>query len=204
MSGYACFSVGQLQANCWLVWDDNGHAACIDPGDEAPRLLRALNERGLTLSAILLTHVHFDHMMAVEALQQATGAPLMVHAADVPALTDSQKSLTAWVGGVCTLAADRLLHEGDTVAVGELTLTVYHTPGHTPGSCCFQTENWLFTGDTLFAASIGRTDFPGGSVTDMRESLRRLATFPEEWRVLPGHEGESTIKWEKQTNPYMV
>lgn len=204
MSGYACFPVGQLQANCWLVWDEGGHAAVIDPGDEAPRLLQALNERGLSLSAILLTHAHFDHMMAVEALQQATGAPLLVHAADAPALTDNQKSLTAWVGATCHLSADRLLHDGDTVAVGDLTFTVHHTPGHTPGSCCYQTENWLFTGDTLFAGSIGRTDFPGGDMAVMRQSLRRLAALPAEWLVLPGHEEPSTIQYEKETNPFMV
>ena len=204
MSGYACFPVGQLQANCWLVWDDEFHAVLIDPGDEASRLLRALNERGLVLSAILLTHVHFDHMMAVKALQQATAAPLLVHEADAPALTDSQKSLTAWLGVTCNLTADRLLKEGDTVTAGTLTFTVYHTPGHTPGSCCFQTENWLFTGDTLFAGSIGRTDFPGGNSAAMRQSLRRLAALPEEWLVLPGHEETSTIGIEKQTNGYMV
>lgn len=204
MSGYTCFPVGQLQANCWLVWDDSGHGALIDPGDEASRLLRAVEERGLTLSAILLTHVHFDHMMAAKALQQATGAPLLVHEADASALTDPQKSLTMWVGTTCNLTADRLLREGDTVAVGNLSLTVYHTPGHTPGSCCFQTEHWLFTGDTLFAGSIGRTDFPGGNVADMRDSLRRLATLPDEWIVLPGHEQTSTLKAEKETNPYMV
>ncbi len=204
MSGYACFPVGQLQANCWLVWDNSGHAALIDPGDEASRLLRALDERGLTLSAILLTHVHFDHMMAVAALQQATGAPLLVHEADAPALTDAEKSLTSWVGVSCNLVADRLLKDGDTVAVGDLAFAVYHTPGHTPGSCCYQTENWLFTGDTLFAGSIGRTDFPGGDMTVMRQSLRRLAALPEEWLVLPGHEETSTIEVEKQTNYYMV
>ncbi len=204
MSGYACFPVGQLQANCWLVWDDGGHAVLIDPGDEAARLLRALAQRDLTLSAILLTHAHFDHMMAAEALQQQTGAPLLVHEADAPALTDPTKSLTVWAGVDCVLTADRLLKDGDTVTAGDLTFTVYHTPGHTPGSCCYGMNTWLFTGDTLFAGSIGRTDFPGGDIAAMRRSLCRLAALPDEWLVLPGHEGESTIGYEKQTNPYMV
>lgn len=204
MSGYACFPVGELQTNCWLLWDDGGHAALIDPGDEPFRLLRALEERGLTLDVILLTHAHFDHMLAVPALQEATGAPLFVHEDDAPALIDDEKSLTVWVGTSCRLMADRLLKDGDTVTVGDLTLTVIHTPGHTPGSCCYAVGDWLFSGDTLFVGSVGRTDFPGGSMPVLRQSLRRLATLSDDLLLLPGHEQSGTLGREKRTNPFMV
>ena len=201
---YCCFPVGELQANCWLLWDKTKKAVLIDPGDKALRLLNAIEERGLILTAILLTHVHFDHMLAVPAIQQATGVPLLVHEGDADALTDGHRSLTTWVGAECRLSADRLLREGDTVAVGESTLTVLHTPGHTPGSCCFLYDDLLFTGDTLFAGSVGRTDFPGGDFRVQQETLRRLATLPHDLRVLPGHDGETTIGREKATNLYMM
>lgn len=201
---YCCFPVGALQANCWLLWDEQKNALLIDPGDEAPRLLHALRERDLTLKAILLTHVHFDHMMAVPALQETTGAPLMVHAGDAPALTDGELSLTIWQGIPCLLTADRLLQEGDTVTVGDMELAVLHTPGHTPGSCCYRCGDDLFAGDTLFAGSVGRTDFPGGDRMAQRESLRRLAALPDTVRVLSGHESATTIGYEKYHNPYMM
>lgn len=204
MSGYACFPVGQLQANCWLLWDDDGHALLIDPGDESERLLRALRDRELTLSAIVLTHAHFDHMMAVPALQEATGAPLFVHEADVPALSDDHKSLTSWVGVSCRLVADRVLHGGESVTVGDITLEVVHTPGHTPGSCCFRWGTLLFTGDTLFVGSVGRTDFPGGDPAVLCRSLQQLKALPDDWMILPGHEGVGTLGNEKKTNPFMV
>ncbi len=204
MMDYRCFPVGELQANCWLVWDETRQAVLIDPGDEASRLLRALQEEQLTLTAIFLTHAHFDHMMAAPALQEATGAPLYVHKADAPALTDGSLSLADWVGRPCRLYADHVLSEGDTVTVGHTAFTVYHTPGHTPGSCCYATETALFTGDTLFAGSVGRTDFPGGSFVTLRESLRRLAQLPETLSVLPGHNEPTTLERELAVNPYLI
>ena len=199
-----CFPVGQLQANCYVVWDDTRHAAVIDPGDEAGRLWHFLQSEDLTLTAILLTHAHVDHMMGVRGLQARSGAPLLLHAADAPALTDSEKSLTSWFDPTYTLTADRLLADGDTVTVGEERLTVIHTPGHTPGSCCYRWDDLLFTGDTLFAGTVGRTDFPGGSFSVLKQSLARLATLPDTCRILAGHEGESTLGHEKKTNPFMV
>jgi glyoxylase-like metal-dependent hydrolase (beta-lactamase superfamily II) len=199
-----CLPVGQMQANCWLLWDETDRAAVIDPGEEAPRILRSLQERQLTLSAILLTHAHFDHMMAVPLLQEATGAPLMVHEGDAPALADGEKSLTVWTGTSCVLTADRLLQDGDTVQVGNAQLSVLHTPGHTPGSCCYRAGEFLFTGDTLFAGSVGRTDFPGGDFKMLKAGLNRLAGLPDLLQILPGHGGRSTLEYEKKTNPFMV
>jgi len=198
---YQCIAVGNLGANCCLVYDGNGNAVVIDPGDEAARLLTLIETYGLHVQAILLTHVHFDHVQAVEALQAATGASLFVHEAEVPALTDPMLSMVMFP---CALSADRVLRDGDTVEIGQLTFEVLHTPGHTPGSVCYRCENVLFAGDTLFAGSIGRTDFAGGDFTAMRQSLKRLAGLPDETCVVPGHGGETTIGFEKQSNPFMV
>lgn len=198
------YPVGAYQANCVFWSDGNGHLAVIDPGDEAERLLARLRERGEQVAAILLTHAHFDHLLAVRELQAATGAPLYLHVLDAPALTRPELSLLPAARRPYALTADRLLHEGDTVAVGALSLTVLHTPGHTPGSCCYSAEGVLAAGDTLFAGSRGRTDFPGGDDADMRNSLRRLAALPDAVRVIAGHGEETTVGWERTHNPYMA
>lgn len=200
---YLCLPVGQLQANCYLVWDENCNAVMIDPGDEADRLLRIVNKRGLSLSAVLLTHAHFDHMMAVNAVKAETGAPVMVHAAEEPALTDERINLSSMVGTPYRTTADRLLQDGETIKVGNLTFTVVHTPGHTVGSCCYLMGNLLFSGDTLFADSIGRTDFPGGSMTVMQQSLAKLCTYPDPIGVLSGHGEATTLGREKLYNPFL-
>ncbi len=198
-----CVPVGSLQANCWLVWDETHTAAVIDPGDEAPRLLRLLAERQLTLGAILLTHAHFDHIMAVPALREQTKAPLLIHREEAETLGNARRNLTPYGGTSLELTADRLLSDGETVTVGNMTFTVLHTPGHTPGGCCYRVEDRLFTGDTLFAGSMGRTDFPGGNSAQLSDSLRRLSVLEDHIQVLPGHEGASTIGYEKKTNPFM-
>lgn len=197
------YPVGALQANCVLLSDGNGHTAVIDPGDEAPRLLTHLRELGGRVDAILLTHAHFDHMLAVRELQTATAAPLFVHEADEPALFDEMLNLMPAYRLPYALKADRLLHDGDTVTVGELTFEVLHTPGHTPGSCCYRCDDLLISGDTLFAGSMGRTDFAGGSTAEMFRSLQRLSKLPEALRVIPGHGEETTIGYECRYNPFM-
>lgn len=203
MIGHDCLPVGSMQANCWLLWDENGTAVLIDPGDEPDRLLRVLKDRRLTLGAILLTHAHFDHLMAVPALREQTDAPLCIHEAEAITLGDARRNLTPYTGTPLELTADRLLTDGETVTVGSMTFTVLHTPGHTPGGCCYRIGDRLFTGDTLFAGSMGRTDFPGGSGVQLKDSLRRLAALEESLQVLPGHEGTSTIGREKKINPFM-
>ncbi len=198
---YQCIPVGDLLANCCLVYDEQKHAAVIDPGDEAARLLALIETYGLQVQAILLTHVHFDHIQAARGLQAATGAPLFVHEAEVPALTDPTLSMVTFP---CDLSADRVLRDGDIVEIGQLTFEVLHTPGHTLGSVCYRCGDVLFAGDTLFAGSIGRTDFVGGDFAAMRQSLKRLATLPNDVRVIPGHGVETTIGFEKRSNPFMV
>ena len=166
--------VGQLQTNCYLVYTQPDQAVLIDPGDEAMRILAVVREHGATVRAILLTHAHFDHMMAAQEVSASLAAPLYAPAGDSEALTDGVRNLSALMGGrTCHVKADHLLSEGDHVAVGDITFQVLHTPGHTPGSVCYDVPEAgvLFSGDTLFYHSYGRTDFPGGSERDMAASL---------------------------------
>lgn len=186
--------LGQLETNCYLVSDEHGVAAAIDPADNAPAILRAAQTQGQTIRAILLTHGHFDHVGAVRALSGALHCPVYLHENDLalpPQLTDG------------TLYYTDNYAEGDTVTVGELSFSVLHTPGHTPGSVCLRCENALFSGDTLFAGSCGRTDLPGGSDAQMKKSLARLAALGEDLRVYPGHGEASTLERERRTNFYL-
>jgi len=197
-------SVGPLGTNCYIVWDQNGIAAVIDPGDEASRIMKTLDENGLVCKAVLLTHAHFDHMGALDELVKASGATVYCHREEQRALTDGGVNLSSVFGMfIPPVREAHLLDEGDTVAVGEMTFTVLHTPGHTKGSCCYRLENTLFSGDTLFCESIGRTDFPGGSVYDMRGSLARLLALDGIECVYPGHDEPTTIEHERQYNPYV-
>lgn len=198
------FPVGELRANCVLLCDGNGHAAVVDPGGDAPRILEKVRSMGATVDVILLTHAHFDHMLGVRELQAETGAPLFIHEADAPALSDASLNLMSMVCTPYALSADRLLKDGDAVSVGTDTWTVLHTPGHTRGSACYYGDGVLVSGDTLFAGSMGRTDLPGGSTEQMVQSLRRLSTLPEDVRVIPGHGEETTIGFERRYNPFLM
>ncbi len=184
-------SVGAYQANCYLVFDEQKNAVVIDPGAEPQRLLRCIGEHQLCVKAILLTHAHFDHMMAVADVQQATGAPLWLHEAEAPALSDSRRSM---VPVPYPLTAQHVLCDGETFAVGNLHFTVLHTPGHTEGSVCYLCGDTLFSGDTLFAyGGVGRTDFVGGNACALWRSLKRLSSLPPNTRVATGHGEETTI-----------
>ncbi len=190
--------------NCYIVTSDQGNAAVIDPGGKAEEILSYLGKNGLTAKKILLTHGHFDHIAAVWELKQATGAEIAVHELDGEMLTSPVKNLAAMFGeDYRPVAADVLLQDGDRAVLDELVFQVIHTPGHTPGSVCFLVGETLFSGDTLFAGSIGRTDFPNGSYAQISESLKRLEALEGDYTVLSGHGEQTTLDRERNCNPYL-
>jgi len=195
-------TLGPLDTNCWLVDDGaGGPVLVIDPAEEADAILAALD--GADVAAVVLTHGHFDHLAAARAVIDATAAPLLVHETDAPHITTPHGTGGALFGfDASAPEADRLLAEDDIVEAGGVRLRVLHTPGHTPGCICLEGDGHLFSGDTLFAGSVGRTDFPGGDMTAMRRSIGRLASLADEIRVHPGHGPETTIGRERRVNPF--
>ena len=189
------YPLGSYQTNCYIVYeDDSSDCIVIDPGYEPETVLLAVKRLKKNLAAILLTHGHFDHVGAVKDLVAETDCKVYIHEYDL--------ALPA------TLTAGPLYYtdvydEGDVLRLAGLTIRVLHTPGHTPGSVCLMIEDNLFSGDTLFRDSCGRTDLPGGNGAEIFKSLRRLAALERDYRVLPGHSMETTLEEERQYNPYM-
>lgn len=179
--------VGPLMTNCYIVADDESpEAVVIDPGGDAHAILDDLEEHGLTAKYIIDTHGHFDHTDANDAVKKLTGASLCASPADE-------------VSG-----ADVALQGGTIISAGNLQFNVFSTPGHSPGSISLMAGNALFSGDLVFAGSIGRTDFPGGSMDAMKESLNWLMTLPDEMTIYPGHGESFRLGHEKATNPYII
>lgn len=195
-------TLGPLETNCWLADDgEGGPVLVIDPADEPQVILEALGDQSVT--AVVLTHCHFDHLAAAREVMTATGAPLLAHESDAAFLADAVGTGAALFGFDATAPeADRELREGDMIEAGGVSLEVLLTPGHTPGSVCLVCEGHLFSGDTLFAGSVGRTDFPRGDMVAMRRSVARLAELPDEVRVHPGHGPETSIGRERRVNPF--
>ena len=200
-----CFTVGSYETNCYIVSDEETlECAVVDPGADGSTILNYLEEARLACRLILLTHGHFDHTGAVETLMEETGAPLYMHEAD--------NGVT--IGGdyyrFSAPEGTKFYKDGDTLVLGSLNFTVLETPGHTPGSVTLRLseagsgDQALFTGDTLFRDSCGRTDFPGGSTDEILRSLKRLAALPGDYEVYPGHMGATTLERERNVNLFML
>lgn len=194
--------VGMIGTNCYLLTDETaGNAtAVIDPGGSADQILARIRKNNLDVKLILLTHGHFDHVLGVpDLLAVYPDLPVYISETDYPEARDGGQ-FGYKMGAVESV---QFYDEGSTVHVGNLAVDVLRTPGHTPGSVTLKVEDVLFTGDTLFNCSCGRTDFPGGSFADMQRSLKRLSDLPGNYRVYPGHEGSSTLDYERKYNPFM-
>jgi hydroxyacylglutathione hydrolase len=199
-------AVGPIMANCFIVGcQATLEAVVIDPGDEADKILQTLTDLNLTVKNILNTHGHFDHVSANKEINAATGAPILIHALDAPMLQEISASAANWgLTAQDSPPPDRMLAEGDAIRFGEITLKVIHTPGHTPGGVSFYADGHVFVGDTLFAGSIGRTDFPGGDFKTLKSSIHnKLFTLGDDIRVHTGHGPDTTIGQEKQYNPFV-
>lgn len=201
-----CAPLGDLAANTYIVTDKaTGLTAVVDPGAESEELLSYLKDK--QVKYILLTHGHFDHIMGAGSVKRLTNAEIAIHSLDADCLQDGEKSLFVhhFAGEQEKLTADILLSEGDILNLGETEIKVMHTPGHTVGGCCYiiEGDRIIFSGDTLFKLSAGRTDFAGGSARQELMSLSRLAELSGDYSVFPGHGEATTLDFERAHNRYV-
>jgi hydroxyacylglutathione hydrolase len=203
------FTVGPVQENCFLVRRDGAKQALIvDPGEEAPRILGAVEQLGVSVEAILVTHCHFDHVGAVAPVAQATGAPVYVSEIEKPVLADIMSYVPfSGFGPFESYEADHTLRGGETLTLAGFDIDVLFTPGHSPGHLTFSIPDAhaIFSGDVLFQGSVGRTDLPGGDWGTLLSSIGALVdALPEETAVYPGHMGITSLGAERRTNPFLA
>lgn len=195
--------LGSYQTNCYIVRNSASQScAVIDPGYEAGKVLDSVKKLGLTIDAVLLTHGHFDHVGAVEEIVTATGCKLWMRESDW-SMPNSPMHNYLFPLANCDFTEVLFCEDFEEITAGGLTFTVWETPGHTWGSVCYFCQDVIFSGDTLFAGSCGRTDLPGGDWKTIQNSLARLAELEGDYRVCPGHGPATTLKTEKRANPYM-
>ncbi len=198
--------VGAFQVNCYIITTGTGQALVVDPGDDAGQIAVSLREQNLSVAAYLITHGHMDHVGGLGEITRLFPAPVAMHPADAAwAFTPANQALPYYETPGQPAAIDRKLADGQRYNDGEVAYEVIATPGHTPGGVCFyfKNEKALFSGDTLFSGSIGRTDFPGSDESLMEQSLRRLTGLPDDTFVYPGHGPRTTIGHEKKNNPFL-
>ena len=197
--------VGPLAANCYIIGSEsNKEGMIIDPGDEAEVILRNVEDLGLEIRSIVLTHGHIDHIGALKEIKEATGAEVAIHTDDAQALQENSVNTLLGLSYPTPLPADRLLQDGDSLDISDVHFLVLHTPGHSPGGICLSGEGVVFSGDTLFNCGIGRTDLPGGNPSQLMNSLHtKLIVLPDNTIVYPGHGPETTIGAERRENPFL-
>lgn len=199
---------GMFAENCYVIVDEQAReCAIVDPGEEAGLILHKIKDTGAKPVAIWLTHAHLDHVLGVATIAEETGAAVWLHSADRP-LYDAVPEQAAWFGLAAPArlpAPDRQMVHGERLTVGELSFAVRHTPGHSPGSVCLLGPGVAFSGDVLFAGSIGRTDLPGGDFETLMASIEReLLPLPDDTILYSGHGPETTIGRERRTNPFLT
>ena len=200
------FVLGPLGTNTYIAADPvSGEAVIVDPAGDDKRFINRVKFLGVKVNYILLTHCHFDHISAVSLIKEITGAKICIHSLDSEGCAGSVNSLCGIFGvsGVSYFNPDLLLSDGDIIRFGDSELRVLHTPGHSRGSCCFVGERVVFSGDTLFKESYGRTDFPGGNICELKASVSRLLDLPEDMAVCPGHDECTTLEHERRFNPLL-
>lgn len=201
------FPLGILGANCYLIInEDTKQAVLVDPGGTSKKFRAYIEEEGLKIEAVLLTHGHFDHIMGIDAVLEEHQVPVYVHEEDADIMTDPEMNLSSSYTRGYTFDGAQSVRDGQKLELAGYTFEVIHTPGHTMGCCCYyiQSEKVLFSGDTLFQCSVGRTDFANSSMSALVRSIRdRLFVLPEDTLVYPGHMGETKIGYEKLHNPYI-
>ncbi len=203
----ACMTIGVCQTNCYFAYREGEKEVMVfDPADRGADIYRAITSKGFEIGVILLTHAHFDHIWGAQELRARSGAKLYAHEAEQALCESSELNISKQAGRACTIKPNHYLKDGETVTVGGLSCKVIATPGHTAGGCCyyFEEDKKLISGDTLFLESVGRTDFPTGSMSTLVRSIReKLMVLPDDVKVYPGHGDTTTIGFEKENNPFL-
>ncbi|NLU49314.1 MAG: MBL fold metallo-hydrolase [Syntrophomonadaceae bacterium] len=199
--------VGAIAANCYVIGcEETLEGVVIDPGGSAQAILRVIKDLNLNIKYIINTHGHIDHIGANRQIKEATGAKILIHEDDAKMLTNPASNFSMFMGrNITSPGADEFLRDGDIIKIGNtVELEVIHTPGHSRGGVCLKTDNMIFAGDTLFAGSIGRTDFPGGSYKTLIESIKeKILCYDDDVVVYPGHGPATTVGFERKHNPFL-